>query len=314
MARENGLDERHLRYPHRGPGYDHDLYAASALPTRAPVAWPGGAPLALWVTVSCERFPLTPNADGPRAPFHMVTPYPDYRTYTTRDYGNRVGVYRVLRALREAGVPATFFCSSSLAEHAPPLMPDILSDGHEVAALGVDMNHVHHDGLPEDEERDRIARCLDQLSGVGAAPSGWLSPGRFQSSATPRLLAEAGLAWLADWGNDDMPYEMRPGITAMPFTDELSDAKCLVTLGQREETWAGQVLAARDYLAREAATRGGRVLHLALTPYVIGQPWRIGTLRALLAELVGEGAWLATGSRIEAAWRQPSAKADKGTG
>ena len=304
------LDESYLRYAHRKAGYDHELYAASPLPQRSPIAWPNGVPLALWVTVSCERFPLTPNADGPRAPFHMVTPYPDYRTYTTRDYGNRVGVYRVLRALREAGVPATFFCSSALVRHAPPLIPDILADGHEVAAHGVDMNHVHHEGLTEDAEREQISRCLGQLSEAGASVSGWLSPGRFQSGATPQLLAETGLRWLADWGNDDLPYTMTPGggggggraITAMPFTDELSDAKGLVTLGQREEVWAGQVRAASDYLLREAERQGGRLLHLALTPYVIGQPWRIGTLRALLAALTEGPVWLATGSEIEAAW------------
>ena len=308
------LDDEHLRYPHRGPGYDHDLYAASALPTRAPVAWPNSAPLALWVTVSCERFPLTPNAAGPRAPFHMATPFPDYRTYTTRDYGNRVGAYRVLRTLRAAGVPATFFCSSALTAHAPPLIPDILADGHEVAALGVDMNHVHHEGLTEKEERAQIARCLDQLSDAGVSPSGWLSPGRFESMATPRLLAEAGVRWLADWGNDDMPYAMTPGITAMPFTDELSDAKCLVTLGQREEVWADQVRAARGYLMREAASQGGRILHLALTPYVIGQPWRTRALRDLLDALTDGDVWAARGSEIEAAWRQPSAKAESGAG
>lgn len=300
------LDEEHLRYPLRRKGMDHDLYRASRLHERAPIAWPGGAKVALWVTLECPRYPLTPNAEGPRAPGHMVTPYPDLRTYTTRDYGLRVGAYRVMRVLEELGVRATAFCSGALAEHAPALLDDLAGASHEVAAHGQDMNHTHHEGLSEDQEAAMIKRCLASLRGAGHDPTGWLSPGRFGTERTPRLLAEAGLTWLADWGNDDMPYRMTAPVTAMPYTDELSDQKCMVTLGQREEVWAGQVRGAYDYLAREAEARGGRVLHVALTAHVIGQPFRIVALRDALAPVLEAGAWVATGSEVEAAWRDAS--------
>ncbi len=300
------LDEEHLRYPCRREGMDHDLYAASRLHERAPVSWPGGAKVALWVTLECPRYPLAPNAEGPRAPGHMVTPYPDLRTYTTRDYGLRVGAYRVMRTLSALGVRATAFCSGSLAAYAPVLLEDLALGGHEIAGHGQDMNHVHHEGLSEDEEAAMIDRCLASFRGVGHEVRGWLSPGRFGTERTPRLLASAGLRWLADWGNDDMPYVMADGITAMPYTDELCDAKCMVTLGQREAVWADQVRGAHGHLAREAEGQGGRVLHVALTAHVIGQPFRIAALREALAAVLEAGAWVATGSEIEAAWRAAS--------
>lgn len=311
------LPDEHLRYPSRRRGMDHDLYRAERLHERRRPAWPDGAPVALWVTVALERFPLTPNADGPRVPAHMATPYPDYRTYTARDYGLRVGAYRVLRALDRLGVPATVFASSALLDHAPGLIEDYAAAGHEIAAHGVDVNHVHHDGLTEDEERAQIATGLDRFAASGITPRGWLSPGRFESARTPSLLAEAGLAWLADWDNDDVPYRMTPQgggvITAMPYTEELSDARCMAALGQHSHTWAAQIAAAHGLLAGE----GGRVLHVALTPYVIGQPFRIRGLEAALRPIIDAGAWTATGTEIEQKWRQtaqPSANAAIGSG
>lgn len=311
------LSDDHLRYPLRRQGMDHDLYRAERLHERPKPAWPDGAPVALWVTVALERFPLTPNADGPRVPGHMATPYPDYRTYTARDYGNRIGAYRVLRVLDQLGVRATVFAQSALLDHAPGLIEDYAAAGHEIAAHGVDANHVHHEGQSEDEEHAVIAACLDRFSAAGITPRGWLSPGRFESGRTPQLLAEAGLAWLADWDNDDLPYGMTPQgggvITAMPYTEELGDARCMASLGQHPDTWGRQVGTAYELLAGE----GGRVLHVALTPYVVGQPFRIRGLEAALRPIIDAGAWTATGSEIEERWRltaQPSANAAIGSG
>ena len=88
------LDPAYLDYPNRREGYDHDLYPWSALKDRTPVAWPNGAKIPVCVVVSLEYFPLTPNDAPFRAPGHMQTAYPDYRHYTAREYGTRIGFYR----------------------------------------------------------------------------------------------------------------------------------------------------------------------------------------------------------------------------
>ncbi|MEM6682761.1 MAG: polysaccharide deacetylase family protein [Pseudomonadota bacterium] len=296
------LDPSYLEFPKRREGMDHDLYPARNLFKDSPVTWPDGKKVALWITVAVEYFPLTPN-DGPfRAAGHMVTPFPDYRTYTTRDYGNRIGIYRVMDALDQAGFPATAFISSALFKRTPKLIKDIKAAGWELAAHGVDMNQLHYGGMESAEEHAQIERCKADWAAAGLTPHGWMSPGRSQSDHTLDFLKDAGFTWTADWGNDDMPFAMNNGLAALPFTDELEDRKSMVTLGHNEEMWSNQITDAANWLSNEAERYGGRILHIALTPYVIGQPFRIQILKDLLASLAArDDIWAATGSDIYAA-------------
>lgn len=297
------LDPSYLNYPKRQKGMDHDLYEAANLFEQPAVEWPGGKSVALWVSVAVEFFPLTPNEGPFRAPGHMATPFPDFRTFTARDYGNRVAIYRLMDALGAQGIAATAFTNSALIERAPVLIDDIAQAGLEIAALGHDMNQVHHGGMAVEDETRQIELCLQAWAERGITPRGWMSPGRGQSDNTLRLLKEAGIEWTADWGNDDMPFVMKHGPIAMPYTDELEDRKCLTALGQDEEIWSDQVIGAADWLAKEAQEHGGRILHLALTPYIIGQPFRIKFLRDLLAQLAArDDIWSANGSEICKAW------------
>ncbi len=298
------LDPEFLKYPMRRKGMDHDLYPAANLFEQPKVTWAGGKKIALWVTVAAEFFPLTPNEGGFRAAGHMATPFPDYRTFTTRDYGNRVAIYRLMDALAKAGVNVTAFTNSALIERTPALIDDIQAAGWEIAALGEDMNAVHYGGLDTALEQQQIETCLSAWADRGVTPKGWMSPGRGQSDVTLSLLKQAGVEWTADWGNDDMPFLMNDGPIAMPYTDEMEDRKCLTALGQDENIWSQQIIGAADLLSKEADTYGGRILHLALTPYVIGQPFRIKFLRDLLKQLMTrDDIWSATGSQICTAWQ-----------
>ncbi|MEP3759842.1 MAG: polysaccharide deacetylase family protein, partial [Marinomonas sp.] len=135
----SNLPDSYTQYPKRREGYDHDLYEWSNIHTRAPFQWPDGKRVAVWLCVSLEWFPITP--DGPfKAPGHMVTPYPDYRHYTARDYGNRVGVFRMLDAFETAGVTASFAANAAIAERYPELIEAIQAEGHEIIAHSTDMN------------------------------------------------------------------------------------------------------------------------------------------------------------------------------
>ena len=183
------LDPVYLEYPRRRLGYDHDLYSWSAIQIRKSITWPGRKSVAVWVCVSLEWFPITPNETPFRAPGHMQTAYPDYRHYTARDYGNRVGVYRLLDAFAKAGIKASFATNSAIAERYPALVADIVTAGHEIIAHSTDMNGTIATGLPLDEERGLIAESLDTLErATGVRPQGWLSIARSQSWNTPFLL------------------------------------------------------------------------------------------------------------------------------
>lgn len=298
------LDPAYLDYPRRRPGYDHDLYAWSSIFERPPVRWPGGRPVAVWVCVSLEWFPIRPSDTPFRAPGHMATPYPDYRHYTSRDYGTRVGFYRLLDAFAKAGVRVSVATNAAIAERYPQVIADIVAAGHEIVAHSTDMNGTIATGLAIEAERALILRSLDAIERVaGARPRGWLSIARSQSWNTPDLLREAGLAYACDWVNDELPYRFANGLINLPLNHELSDRQIIAVQQQSAESHAEQMRDAFDWLAREAEAHGGRMLPMHVTPYILGLPYRIAAFEALLADLAGRpGAWFATGGEIVDAW------------
>jgi allantoinase len=293
------LDPAYLDYPKRRHGYDHDIYSWSAIKDRKPVAWPGGAKVAVWVCVSLEYFPLTPSDTPFRAPGHMQTAYPDYRHYTAREYGTRIGLYRLLDAFVKAGLRVSVATNSAIAERYPSIIADIVSAGHEIIAHSTDMNGTIASGVPEDDERALITTSFDALQRVsGTRPSGWLSIARSQSWNTPQLLKEAGVRYCCDWVNDELPYAFENGLINLPLNHELSDRQIITVQQQSADSYAEQMLDAYDWLSGE----GGRMLPLHITPYIMGLPYRIDAFEALLADLQKRGAWFARGDAIVDAW------------
>src|SRR3546814_11527978 len=126
------LDPSYLDYPRRRRGMDHDLYPWSNLFERPPIAWPGGAAVAVWPVISLEWFPITPSDTPFRAPGHMQTAYPDYRHYTAREYGTRVGLYRPLAAFERIGPRIRVACNRAIAEHHAELFSDLVAKEHEL--------------------------------------------------------------------------------------------------------------------------------------------------------------------------------------
>lgn len=298
------LDPSYLEYPKRLHGYDHDLYPWSSIFARPPVRWPEGKKVAVWICVSLEWFPLTPNDKPFRAPGHMQTPYPDYRHYTSREYGTRVGFYRFLDAFAKAGVKVSVAANGAIAERYPDVIRDIVGAGHEIIAHSTDMNGTIATGLPVEEERALIASSLDALERVaGERPKGWLSIARSQSWNTLDLLKQAGLVYCCDWVNDELPYRFANGLIDLPLNQELSDRQIVATQQQSAESWAQQIEDAFDWLAAEAARYGGRMLPIHLTPYIMGLPYRIGAVEHLLDRLTARPeAWFARGDAIVGSW------------
>ncbi len=294
------LDPAYLQYPKRRAGYDHDLYDWSAIHTRKPTIWPDGKNVAVWICVSLEWFPITPSDTPFRAPGHMQTAFPDYRHYTAREYGTRIGFYRLLDAFAAAGVQASIAVNSVIAERYPRIIADIVAAGHEIIAHSTDMNGTIATGLSIEDERALIKESLDTLERVsGTRPKGWLSIARSQSWNTPGLLTEAGLSYCCDWVNDELPYRFNNGLINLPLNHELSDRQIITVQQQSADSYAQQMVDAFDWLAAE----GGRMLPLHLTPYIMGLPYRIAALEALLATLSArDDAWFATGSDIVGVW------------
>lgn len=301
------LDPGYLEYPHRRQGMDHALYPYSNLFTRPPVAWPDAKSVAIWPVISLEWFPIVPSDTPFRAPGHMQTAYPDYRHYTARDYGTRIGLYRLLDAFEAVGAKVSVACNAAIATRYPAIIEALQNGGHEIIAHSTDMNGTIASGLAEDEERALISTSLDALERAsGTRPRGWLSIARSQSFNTPRLLVEAGVDYMCDWVNDELPYRMTTesgGIVNLPLNHELSDRQIINVQQQSVDSYAQQMRDAYGRLADEAATHGGRMLPLHLTPYIMGLPYRIDAFEALVRWISEQpGAWFATGSAILDGW------------
>lgn len=298
------LDPAYLEYPKRQYGYDHDLYDWSAIQTRTPVVWPGAKSVAVWICVSLEWFPITPSDTPFRAPGHMQTAYPDYRHYTAREYGTRIGFYRLLDAFAKAGVRASVATNSAIAARYPQIIADIVAGGHEIIAHSTDMNGTIASGLPIEEERALITQSLDTLERVsGTRPAGWLSIARSQSWNTPDLLRAAGVKYCCDWVNDELPYAFKNGLINLPLNHELSDRQIITVQQQSVDSYTASMHDAFDWLAGEASAHGGRMLPLHITPYIMGLPYRIDMFEKLLGELTTQPeAWFATSGNIVSAW------------
>lgn len=302
------LPADYLEYPLRRYGMDHERYDWSMLPQRPPVAWPDGARIALWIVPALEWFPLDMQGKPFKPPGAMQTAYPDFRHYTLRDYGNRVGIFRIMQALERHGLRASVAMNAAVAVRYPALVQTCVQRGWEVIANGLDMDHLHHGGLAEEDERALIAQALAILRQASGQPvTGWLSPAKSQSWNTPDLLREAGIEYACDWVNDDMPYAMntRAGtLHAMPHPIDIDDATILVQNHHTEDDFRDQLIDQFDLLYREARPGDGRVMAISLHPWVIGQPYRIRALEEALAHIVGHrGVWSATGSEILQAWK-----------
>ena len=297
------LDPEFLRYPHRRRGMDHDRYEWSQLHERGSVEWPGGARLAFWINVCVQFYPLNQRGKPFPTPGGMTMPYPDLRHFSLREYGNRVGIFRLLDAFDRFGLKPSFAVNGAMVERSPYLVSVLRERGDEILAHGWDMDSLHHGDLAPEEESELIERSLDSLQGAfGREVRGWLSPARNESPLTPDLLAERGLRWFADWVNDDMPYrfQTRAGdLWAMPLSNELEDRFICMQNLHSEESWVDQVCDACDFLLKEASVASGRILSLNLHPWLMGQPHRIAYLEQALDYITSQpDVWSATPSEI----------------
>lgn len=281
------LDPGYLEYPKRKRGMDHEHYPYSSLFDRKAVQWPDDKKLLIWPVVSLEYFPMVRNDEPFRAPGHMQTAYPDYRHYTAREYGTRIGIYRLLGAFEKVGAKVSVATNSIIAERYPQLIEDIVSGGHEIIAHSTDMNGTIASGMAEGDEKALIEGSLAVLEqATGTRPRGWLSIARSQSFNTAKLLTDAGVDYMCDWVNDELPYIFKTDagpITNIPLNHELSDRQIINVQQQSVDSYARQMTDAANWLLAEAGQYGGRMLPMHLTPYIMGLPYRISSFEKLIA-------------------------------
>ena len=298
------LPDDYLVYPDRKHGFDNPHYDWDPADRRNKVALGDGRKCIATIIVPVEFFPLNLPAKPFKHPGAMKTPYPDLRHFTTRDYGNRIGIYRLLREFGAHSIKATFVINAEVAKRYPPLITAIRSAGHEIAAHGFSTAHIHHNGLSEAEERKLIADTRALFPNAKT----WMSPARNESYQTLDLISEAGFDVCLDWEADQRPLPFKTKtnpVWALPHYGELGDFKLLIERSQSEEAWAAQIIEAAAYHVALHETEGASAFAFTMTPYVLGQPFRMHAVSQVLDALTAmEGLSLATAQQSCVAFKE----------
>jgi allantoinase len=296
----------------RRVGMDHEHYDWLPIIKRGVLRWPDNARVALCVIVNLEHMEWSP----PEGSYQLPTlsggldprPFPDYARLSHREYGHRVGIFRVLDVLERHRIKATVAMDVFTAENYPYLVRHCRQRGCEIIAHGMSVSRMITGKMSEQEERHYIQEGMERLRrATGAAPVGWLGPEYGESERTPQLLAEAGIRYLCDWPNDEQPYRLktRQGeLFALPIMLELDDVNALWYRRLAIDRYAELLSESIDRLYRDGV-RNGRLLVLNLHPWLIGQPFRIGYLHDALGTMMHrQGVWAATGAEIIDWYRQ----------
>lgn len=265
----------------------------SAIISRKPLRWPNNARVAVWVIPNIEWFEFDWSLSGV---------LPDVRNFSRRDYGARVGIWRLMAILDKHNLRATVALNSAVCQHYPLIIEEAKKRRWEFMGHGI-TNSRPLAGLSEVEERRVVHECLATIEqATGERPRGWLGPGLIETYNTLDLLAEEGIRYVCDWVNDDQPYPMKVrqgSIVSLPYSIELNDMPLFNVPNFMPRDFLEMIRDQFDVLYREGA-ENGRVMGIALHPFLIGAPFRIKYLDEALAYIAGhDGVWFATGSEIE---------------
>ena len=276
---------------------------------RPRLTWPNGARLAVWIVPNIEFFPLSIGIPG--SPYDTRVPEaPTVRAWAQRDYGNRVGIWRIMEVLQTRGIRACANLNSDICDHHPQIVKAAVELGWEILGHN-ETNSRWLNQMGPEEERQSIARALAKIAALsGKKPVGWLGSGLAETWHTLDYLIEEGCLYIADWVNDDQPYLMDVGgkrLVSIPYSYEINDSPFLHTRNGTIDQFVTAIKRQFDTLYAEGA-QSGRVMAICLHPYLIGVPHRIqGLAEALDYIRAHDGVWFATGEEIVRAWLQSGA-------
>jgi allantoinase len=256
----------------------HSRYEHSNILERPDYTWPGGKRLAFYVALNIEHFAFQTglgmdpmNRGGPQTT----------RNYAWRDYGNRIGNWRLFEILDELKLPATILLNSAVCYHYPDLVAKIRQRGDDVLGHGRTNAELMRPLWEHDEARviKEVTDIIEQY--IGVRPTGWMGPAALESNVTPDLLKEAGYTHLLDWPVDDQPIWMktRSGpLLSVPYPMELNDAGTLATRDHTGREFADMIVDQFEEMLHQSE-RQPLVFALSLHGFIVGQPFRLRPLR-----------------------------------
>jgi peptidoglycan/xylan/chitin deacetylase (PgdA/CDA1 family) len=253
---------------------------------RPRVILPGDARVAVWVIVNVEEWSI----ERPMPRTVLTSPmgtqlFPDLPNWAWHEYGMRVGFWRLLQALSDRGIRATFAVNGNVCNSYPRVAGAALDAGWEFMGHGFVQRPMHH----LDDQRQAIADTVEAIrSFTGKAPVGWESPGLTETPETLDHLAACGIEYVADWVIDDLPTELATAhgpILSVPYTVETNDIVVHAVQHQPSDAFARRCLDQFHRLWHDGASNA-RVMAISTHPYLTGVPHRIGHFEAMLDEIL----------------------------
>ncbi len=272
------------------------LFDYSPITERPSLSWPDGKRVAFYVGLNLEHF----LPDEPSTSIWPLDLKPDPLNHGWRDYGARVGIWRTIDILDRYGIRASALLNSMVAEHNPEIIKAGVERDWAWLAHG-STNSILHTGYEPDEERTILTDIAGTIeTETDRGPKGWMGPALTETHNTPQLLSELGFSYVLDWTNDDQPYRLNvPGMLSVPYTVELNDLGVFLR-GLTGPDFLQMVKDQYDVL-RADSEHTGRVMALALHPFIIGQPFRAKYLDLALEYIAAQpDVWLTTSDEIAA--------------
>jgi allantoinase len=282
----------------------HDRFPYSAIVDRPVLRWPNGARVAVWLIPNIEHFLFDrPSTSITAATTSLV---PDVLNYAWRDYGVRVGIWRMMEIMERHGFKGTVALNADVCKHYPRIIEAGNKLGWEWMGHGVN-NSILINKQEEREERALIADVVGLITkGTGKKPRGWLGPALSESFRTLDILAENGIEYVGDWTNDDQPYPMKVAsgsMHSMPYSIEINDIPAFLGLHQSPADFGRMIRDQFDVLYEDGATTG-RVMSICLHPFLIGHPHRSKYLDEALKHIASrQDVWITTGASILDAYK-----------
>lgn len=283
----------------------HGRYPQTPITARPHFSWPEGEGLAVYVALNLEQYAF---GEGLVEDLVPGIPAPDVLNNSWREYGNRVGAWRLLELFKSHSLPVSLLINSALYEEHAPLLDAFRAYGADFASHGRS-NSEHQADLAEADE----ARLIDEvtqtiIANEGRHPGGWLSPWIAETERTPDLLHEAGYGYVLDWCMDDQPVWLRTRrgrILSVPYPQELNDSAAIIGRQMGAAEFADMVIDQFEEM-REQARSEPLVMGIALHSMIAGQPHRIRHLRRALAHIAAQrqSCWLTTAGAIAEAAAQ----------
>src|SRR5947207_9904589 len=271
----------------------HGRYDYSAITERKDYSWPGGKRLAVHFCLNVEHFSFGEGLGNDYAAPH---PQPNTRSFAWRDYGNRVGAWRLLKLAEDYELPYALLLSSELYEYCPQMLAAFSKRGDEIVGHGR-TNAERQVDMSLEEERACIFEAAATIEKhEGKRPTGWLAPYISQTHASLDLLREAGFRYMMDWPLDDQPVWFRTKhgpILSIPYAHDLNDSLETVSRRTPSQLYCENLIHHFDEILEESVRRP-LARSVVLHSFILGQPYRLRQFRRVIEPIVkGRGrVWL----------------------